>query len=56
MFGNDIPGNITDFGKNAEYGPILPQTYLQLGGGGATIVFFNVFRNIYSHNPCAAEV
>jgi len=54
-FGNDIPGHtVTDFGKNAQYGPLLRLTYLVFGGLGATTSRFNDFRNILSSNPCTA--
>jgi hypothetical protein len=50
-FGNDTPGMTTDFGKNAQYGSLLPLTYLAFGGHGATVQRFNDFRNIIA-NPC----
>ena len=43
----------TDFGRNAQYGSLLPSTYLACGGGGATVNRINNFRNIIS-NPCRA--
>ena len=52
-FGNDLPGATTDFGRNAQYGSLLATTYLAVGGGGATTVRFNNFRQIVS-NPCPA--
>jgi len=51
QFGNHIPGNIREFGRNAQYGSLLPLVYLNFGGGGSTITRFNDFRNIIS-NPC----
>ena len=51
QFGNDIPGNTRNFGRNAQYGSLLPLTYLRFGGGGSTNVRFNDFRNVIS-NPC----
>ncbi len=53
MLGNDIPGvTSNDFGKNNQYGALLPLTYLAFGGGGATLQRFNDFRQILSSNPC----
>lgn len=51
-FGNDLRG-ATDFGRNAQYGSLLTTTYLQFGGGGATVNLINNFRQIMS-NPCRA--
>ncbi len=51
QFGNDIPGETNNFGRNNQYGALLPLTYLAFGGGGSTLVRFNDFRNIIS-NPC----
>ena len=50
QFGNDIPGEITDFGQNGQYGTLLQQSYTQEGGG--TENSYNDFRNIPSDNPC----
>ena len=44
QFGNDIPGEITDFGQNGQYGSLLQQSYTQLGGASAT--FYEDFRKI----------
>jgi hypothetical protein len=53
--GNDIPGFTTnDFGKNAQYGPLLQLQYLSFGGGGATLLRYNDFRGTIQ-NPCAGE-
>jgi hypothetical protein len=52
-FGNDLPG-ANDFGRNAQYGSLLPLTYLIFGGHGASRVLFNDFRQIIS-NPCPAR-
>ncbi len=49
QFGNDIPGEITDFGRNAQYGTLYPQTYTIKGGGSQ--VRFNDFKNVIE-NPC----
>ena len=51
QFGNSIPGNTRNFGRNAQYGSLLPLTYLAFGGGGATVSRFNNFSNIID-NPC----
>jgi hypothetical protein len=52
-FGNDLPGAVTNFGRNAQYGTLLASTYLAFGGGGATVTRINNFRNIIT-NPCAS--
>jgi hypothetical protein len=53
LFGNDIPGLTTnDFGKNNQYGSLLPLTYLVFGGGGATHTLNNDYRQILTSNPC----
>jgi hypothetical protein len=49
QFGNDIPGEITDFGQNAQYGTLLQLSYTQTGG--STINAYQDFRNIIP-NPC----
>jgi hypothetical protein len=49
QFGNKIPGEITDFGKDAQYGPLFAQTYTQPGGGAAK-QFFDYQKRI--PNPC----
>jgi hypothetical protein len=51
QFGNDIPGEISNFGGNAQYGSLLPLTYLAFGGGGSTVVRFEDFRQTIN-NPC----
>jgi hypothetical protein len=50
QFGNDIPGEISDFGQNGQYGTLLQQSYTQKGGSSAN--FYLDFRNILSDNPC----
>ncbi len=52
QIGNHIPGNISDFGQNAQYGTLLNITYTTVGGGPTTR--YNDFRNILSKNPCQA--
>ncbi len=49
QFGNNIPGEISNFGENAQYGTLLQQSYTQTGG--STQERFNDFRNIIP-NPC----
>ena len=51
QFGNDTPGQTRNFGRNDQYGTLLPLTYLRFGGGGSTVSRFNNFRNIIG-NPC----
>jgi hypothetical protein len=51
QFGNDIPGEINNFGQNNEYGALLQQSYTNVGGGGPTVERYNDFRNIIP-NPC----
>jgi hypothetical protein len=51
QFGNDTPGETNNFGHNAQYGSLLPLTYLRFGGGGSTTVRFNDFRGVIP-NPC----
>ena len=53
QFGNDIPGQITDFGRNAGYGSLLALSYTQKGGGSANL--YQDFRNIFAINPCPAR-
>jgi hypothetical protein len=49
QFGNDIPGEISDYGGVAQYGTLLPTD--RTGTGGATHNTFQDFRNIIP-NPC----
>jgi hypothetical protein len=51
QFGNDTPGETNNFGHNAQYGSLLPLTYLRFGGGGSTVTRFNDFRGVIP-NPC----
>jgi len=56
MFGANIPGLTTnDFGKNAQYGPLLKLVYPASGGHGATISRYNDFRGILANVPCAGQ-
>lgn len=50
QFGNNIPGEISNFGQNAEYGKLLANTYTAQGGGSAPM--FEDFENILRTNPC----
>jgi hypothetical protein len=61
IFGNHIGANpqdgspaytLNDFGKNLQYGPLYLQTYLILGGGGATRNIYDDFHNDLGTNPC----
>jgi hypothetical protein len=54
QFGGAIPGAASDFGAEAQWGPILSLEYLVFGGGGATHQQFNDYRNIFGSNPCPA--
>jgi len=49
QFGDDIPGQISDFGQNGQYGTLLQLSYTQVGGH--TVERFNDFRNTIP-NPC----
>ena len=50
QFGNDIPGETSNFGRNAEYGNLLALDYTTDNGGAAR--FFEDFRNVLPSNPC----
>jgi hypothetical protein len=52
QFGNRIPGQLTDFGRNAGYGSLLALSYTQKGGG--SVHSYQDFRNILATNPCPA--
>ena len=52
QFGAHIPGSISDFGQNAEYGTLLNLNYTAFGGGGASVTRYNDFRQVISSNPC----
>lgn len=55
FIGNDVPGlTASDFGKDSQYGTLLPQVYLAFGGHGATLTRFNDFQNNLGSNPCRA--
>jgi hypothetical protein len=49
QFGNDIPGEISNFGQNGQYGTLTPLDYTNPGGSSSN--FFEDFRNIMP-NPC----
>jgi hypothetical protein len=49
QFGNDTPGEISDFGQNGQYGTLLQLSYTE--PGGATNERYNDFRNVI-RNPC----
>jgi hypothetical protein len=52
-FGNSMPGR-NDFGRNNQYGPPISNNYIKFGGGGASTVFYNVFRQVMT-NPCPSS-
>jgi hypothetical protein len=54
QLGGKIPGTTNDFGDNAGYGPLVSQRYLIFGGGGAEHNLINIFRNVFTTNPCPA--
>ncbi|HEX6351341.1 MAG TPA: hypothetical protein VF160_18350 [Candidatus Dormibacteraeota bacterium] len=55
IIGNDVPGHtVSDFGKNNQYGTLLPLNYLIFGGQGTAFHRFNDFRQVLSSNPCPA--
>jgi len=49
QFGNDIPGEISNYGQNGQYGTLLQQSYTNVGGSSSPS--FEDFRNIIP-NPC----
>ena len=49
QFGNDIPGEISNFGGNGQYGTLIPLDYTNPGGSSSN--FFEDFRNSIA-NPC----
>jgi hypothetical protein len=49
QFGNDTPGEISNFNQNAQYGALTPFNYTNPGGSSSDV--FQVFRNIIP-NPC----
>ena len=49
QFGNDIPGQISDFGQAGQYGTLTQLDYTNPGGSSSN--FFEDFRNVIP-NPC----
>jgi hypothetical protein len=49
QFGNDIPGEISDFGQNGQYGTLTPLDFTNKGGSSSNS--FQDFRNVIP-NPC----
>jgi hypothetical protein len=49
QFGNDIPGQISNFGQQSQWGTLFPLDYTNPGGSSSN--FFEDFRNIIP-NPC----
>jgi hypothetical protein len=52
MANDGIPNQISDFGRNKQYGSLYANNYLIFGGGGASISRYNDFQNILRSNPC----
>ncbi|HVB23745.1 MAG TPA: hypothetical protein VNG51_17550 [Ktedonobacteraceae bacterium] len=50
QLGNHIPGSITDFGQNQEYGVIISLSYTSTGGHPITEL--EDYRQVLSKNPC----
>jgi hypothetical protein len=42
----------SDFGGLFQYGALFAQSYLEFGGGGATVQLFNDYRQMLAANPC----
>jgi hypothetical protein len=52
--GQDVPGfTQQDYGKNAQYGPLLKVSYA--GPGGTVIREYNDFQRILPNNPCPSR-
>jgi hypothetical protein len=49
QFGNDIPGENSDYGQNGQYGSLLQLDYTNTGGSSFNV--YQDFRNIIN-NPC----
>jgi hypothetical protein len=49
QFGNDIPGEISDFGQDGQYGTLLQLDYTNPGGSASN--FYEDFRNVIP-DPC----
>ena len=49
QIGGIIPDSINEFHQNKQYGAITKQTYTHLRG---VITYYNIFRQIFSSNPC----
>jgi hypothetical protein len=49
QFGNDIPGEISNFGGNGQYGTLVPLDYTNPGGSSSNL--FQDFRNVVP-NSC----
>jgi hypothetical protein len=50
QFGNNMPGQISNFGANAQYGSLLALNYTVPGGGYQA--FYQDFRSDLKQNPC----
>jgi hypothetical protein len=52
--GTDIPRLTTDnYGRNDQYGPIQPTTFLKPGGHGKTYIQYTGYLGMLSTDPCA---
>lgn len=52
-FGTDNPSfTLNDFGRNAQYGTLLPVPFLDFGGGGTSTTFFAAYSSALRANPC----
>jgi len=49
QFGNDVPGETSNFGQNGQYGTLLQLDYTNPGGSASS--FYEDFRQIIN-NPC----
>ncbi len=52
QFGNNIPGEVSNFGQNFQYGKLLKLD--STGQGGGVTYTYEDFRNILASNPCPA--
>jgi hypothetical protein len=49
QFGNDLPGETSDFGQNSQYGTLLQLSYTNPGGSASSS--YEDFRQVVN-NPC----
>jgi hypothetical protein len=50
QFGNNVPGEISNYGGSRQYGSLLGQSYTKKGGGSHLV--FNDFKKYLKGNPC----